>query len=116
MSKPTYKNYIKIGIIFGVVAYIIMFVYTFFVQDISTIVLKNGIVEEVSIADGIITRTEEVVTLNVEDNLRPLVSSGERVSKGHEAPLPVMYRKLLVNTPKSFRFCQPAQMIFFGLP
>ena len=82
MSKPTYKNYIKIGIIFGVVAYTIMFVYTFFIQDIDTLILKNGIVEEVSIADGIITRTEEVVTLDVKDALNPLVSSGQRVSKG----------------------------------
>lgn len=82
MNKPTYKNYIKIGIILGFVAYTIMFVYTFFIQDIETIVLKNGIVEEVSVADGIITRTEEVVTLDLEDALNPLVSSGQRVSKG----------------------------------
>ena len=82
MSKSNYKNYIKIVIIFGFVAYIIMFVYAFFIQDIDKMVLKNGVVEEVSIADGIITRTEEVVTLNVEDKLSPLVSSGERVSKG----------------------------------
>lgn len=82
MSKPTYKNYIKIVIILGIVAYTIMFVYTFFVQDIDTLVLKNGIVEETSVADGVITRTEEVVTLNVQENLNPLVSSGQRVSKG----------------------------------
>jgi len=82
MSNPTYKNYIKIVIILGIVAYTIMFVYTFFIQDIDTLVLKNGIVEETSIADGVITRTEEVVTLNVQENLNPLVSSGQRVSKG----------------------------------
>lgn len=82
MNKPTYKTYIKIGIILGFVAYTIMFVYTFFIQDIDTLVLKNGIVEEVSTADGIITRTEEVVTLDVKDGLNPLVSSGQRVSKG----------------------------------
>ncbi|MBE5812973.1 MAG: hypothetical protein E7314_04895 [Clostridiales bacterium] len=82
MSKPIYKNYIKIGIILGFVAYTIMFVYTFFIQDINTLALKNGIVEEVSIADGIITRTEEVITLDVKDALNPLVSSGQRVSKG----------------------------------
>ena len=82
MSKSTYKNYIKAVIILGIVAYTIMFVYTFFIQEIDTMTLKKGIVEEVSVADGIITRTEEVVTLNVENELDPLVSSGERVSKG----------------------------------
>lgn len=82
MSKSRYKNYIKVVIMLGIVAYIIMFVYTFFVQDIETMVLKSGVVEEINIADGIITRTEEVVTLELKDTITPLVSSGERVSKG----------------------------------
>lgn len=82
MNKTIYQDYIKVVIILAIIAYIIMFVYTFFVQDIETMVLESGIVEEVDIVDGIITRTEEVVTLNLTDTLTPLVSSGERVSKG----------------------------------
>jgi multidrug efflux pump subunit AcrA (membrane-fusion protein) len=82
MSKPTYKNYLKVVIILGIIAYIIMFVYTFFVQDIETLVLESGVVEETNICDGIITRSEEVVTLNVKEKISPLVLSGERVSKG----------------------------------
>jgi biotin carboxyl carrier protein len=82
MSKSVYKNYIKIVIILGIIAYIIMFVYTFFIQSIETLPLERGIVEDVNVTDGIITRTEEIVTLNIEDDIIPLVSEGERVSKG----------------------------------
>ena len=82
MSKSIYKNYIKFVIIIGIIAYIIMFVYTFFVQDIETHILQLGTVEQINSADGIITRSEEVVTLNTKDTLYPMVSSGERVSKG----------------------------------
>lgn len=82
MNKSTYKKCIKYVIILGIVAYIIMFVYAFFVQDIDTFVLESGTVEEINVADGVITRAEEVVTLEIQDDLYPLVASGERVSKG----------------------------------
>lgn len=82
MDKSTYKKYIKYVIIIGIIAYIIMFIYAFFVQEIDTFILESGTVEEINVADGFITRAEEVVTLEIKDDLYPLVSSGERVSRG----------------------------------
>ena len=81
-KQGVYKKFIKAVIIGGVIAYIIMFVDTFFLQGVETIVLESGTIEQITVADGIITRTEDVVTLDTHDNLYPLVSSGERVSKG----------------------------------
>ena len=81
-KQGVYKNFIKAVIIVGVIAYIIMFVDTFFLQGVETIVLESGTIEHTTVVDGIITRTEDVVTLNTHDNLYPLVSSGDRVSKG----------------------------------
>jgi len=69
-------------IFFFVFAYIIVFIHTFFSQNIDTVVLMSGIIEEIDEADGIITRSEEVVTADVGGVLYPKISQGERVSKG----------------------------------
>lgn len=81
-NQLIYKKSIKFVIIIGIIAYIIMFIDTFFMQDIETMVLENGTLEETKTTDGIITRTEAVVVLDSKNDLVPLVSAGDRVSKG----------------------------------
>lgn len=64
------------------IAYIIMFVYTFFSQSVETVPISYGDIEISETVDGYITRNEQVVTSNVAGELYPLISEGERVSKG----------------------------------
>ncbi|MBQ7668611.1 MAG: hypothetical protein IJS47_04735 [Clostridia bacterium] len=65
-----------------VLAYFIMFIHTFFAQNVETIILTSGEIEELDEGYGIITRSEKVVSSDVKGVLYPQVNSGERVSKG----------------------------------
>jgi len=63
-------------------AYIIMFVYTFFAQNIDeTVNITYGTVEAKEMVTGYITRNEKIVSADILGDLYPVVSEGERVSK-----------------------------------
>ena len=77
------KNKLKHVIIFSLfLVYCFMFINTFFSQNVETVILTSGIIDEVDEADGIITRSEEIVTSDVNGVVYPKISQGERVSKG----------------------------------
>lgn len=78
-KKFNFKNSI---IFFLILAYCIMFIHTFFSQNVDTVVLTSGIIEEVDKTDGIITRSESVISSDVSGILYPKISPGDRVSKG----------------------------------
>ncbi len=64
------------------VAYIIMFVYTFFAQRIDGKVnITYGKLEAKETVTGYITRNEHIVSADITGELYPIVSEGERVSK-----------------------------------
>ena len=66
----------------GIIAYIIMFVYTFFAQHIDgTINIEYGTVEAKEVTTGYITRNEQIVSADILGELYPVVLEGERVSK-----------------------------------
>lgn len=79
---------IKLGrfIIFALIcAYIIMFVYTFFAQNIDeTINITYGTVEAKELVTGYITRNEKIVSADILGGLYPMVVEGERVSKNQK--------------------------------
>lgn len=79
---------IKLGrfIIFVLIcAYIIMFVYTFFAQNIDeTINITYGTVEAKELVTGYITRNEKIVSADILGGLYPMVVEGERVSKNQK--------------------------------
>ena len=65
-----------------ITAYIIMFVYTFFAQNINgKINVTYGNVEVKESVIGYITRNEKIVSADISGELYPVVSEGERVSK-----------------------------------
>ena len=79
------KKNIKWGrfvIIALAIAYIIMFVYTFFAQSIETTNIVYGELEVAETVYGYITRNEQIVTSNLNGDLYPVMNEGERVSKG----------------------------------
>ena len=78
------KNKIKWGrfvIIGAVVAYLIMFVYTFFAQSIKATTIVYGELEVAETVYGYITRNEQIVTCDLNGELYPVMNEGERVSK-----------------------------------
>ena len=77
--KFNFKHFI---IFFLFVAYGIVFIHTFFSQNIETVVLTSGVIEEVDQTYGIITRSESIVATDVNGVVYPKISQGERVSKG----------------------------------
>ncbi len=88
-ANRTYKRKSKRKIRWGglvilvfAVAYIIMFVYTFFAQKIDgTVNITYGKVEAKETAVGYITRNEQIVSADIVGELYPVVAEGERVSK-----------------------------------
>ena len=72
----------RIVIIALLIAYIIMFVYTFFAQSIETVNVVYGEIESSETVYGYITRNEQIVTSNLTGVLYPVINEGERVSKG----------------------------------
>ncbi len=88
-ANRTYKRKSKRKIRWGglvilafAVAYIIMFVYTFFAQKIDgTVNITYGKVEAKETAVGYITRNEQIVSADIVGELYPIVAEGERVSK-----------------------------------
>jgi len=78
-NKANIKKFI---IIILILVYGIMFIQTFFSQNVETVILTSGVIEEVDETDGIITRSEQVVTAEVNGVVYPQISPGERVSKG----------------------------------
>ncbi|MBP3283906.1 MAG: hypothetical protein J6M02_00195 [Clostridia bacterium] len=64
------------------IAYIIMFVYTFFSQSVDTTVIVNGEIEVLETVDGYITRNEKIVNVEATGELYPIANEGERVSVG----------------------------------
>jgi len=69
-------------IIACLLAYIIMFVYTFFAQHIDGKVnVTYGELEVKEVVTGYITRNEQIVSADIAGELYPVVQEGERVSK-----------------------------------
>lgn len=64
------------------VAYIIMFVYTFFSQSVDTTVIVKGEIEVLETLEGYITRNEKIVNVEATGELYPVANEGERVSAG----------------------------------
>ncbi len=91
-AKKVYRrkrnNRMNLGrfIIFVLIcAYIIMFVYTFFAQNIDeTINITYGTVEAKELVTGYITRNEKIVSADILGGLYPVVLEGERVSKNQK--------------------------------
>ena len=83
--KRKKKTRIKWGrfVIFAlIVAYIIMFVYTFFAQRIDGKVnITYGELEVKETVTGYITRNEKIISADIAGELYPVVTEGERVSK-----------------------------------
>lgn len=80
--KNKMKKWWKFVIFAGVFAYIIMFLYTFFVQKIDEKVnITYGTVEDKETVMGYITRNEKIVSADIAGELYPIVLEGERVSK-----------------------------------
>lgn len=63
------------------VAYIIMFVYTFFSQSVEKVNVTYGEIEVIDTVTGYITRNEKIVSADIDGEIYPLVLEGERVSK-----------------------------------
>ena len=88
-EKVVYKRKSKSRIHWGrfvifvlLVAYIIMFVYTFFSQSVDTTVIVNGEIEDLETLEGYITRNEKIVNVDAVGELYPIAHEGERVSVG----------------------------------
>ena len=82
------KNKINLGrfvIFVAICAYIIMFAYTFFAQNIDeTVNITYGTVEAKELVVGYITRNEKIVSADILGGLYPVVTEGERVSKNQK--------------------------------
>jgi hypothetical protein len=88
-EKVVYKRKSKSKIHWGrfvifvlLIAYIIMFVYTFFSQSVDTTVIVKGEIEDVETLEGYITRNEKIVSVETVGELYPIAHEGERVSVG----------------------------------
>lgn len=82
VKKHKRINMVRIVIYVCVVAYAIMFVYTFFAQNVNeTVNITYGEVEQKETVTGYITRNEHIVSADILGELYPVVSEGERVSK-----------------------------------
>jgi len=73
-------NWTKIGILIIIFAYIIMFVYTFFLRPVKTEALVYGLVEDKEITVGYVTRNEEVIEATSQGEMKRLIQEGERVA------------------------------------
>ena len=111
------KSKIKWGrfvIIAAVVAYIIMFVYTFFAQSIKTTNIAYGDLEVAETVYGYITRNEQIVTCDLNGELYPVMNEGERVSKGQAVAVvendnsEIISGKIKELTKKMGSFSQPS--------
>lgn len=88
-ENAVYKRESKLKIKWGrfvifviLVAYIIMFVYTFFSQSVDTTVIINSEIENFETLEGYITRNEQIVNIESNGDLYPIANEGERVSVG----------------------------------
>lgn len=79
MDKRKTK-WMNLVILFMILAYTIMFVYTFFLRPTKTEALVYGLVEDKEVSVGFVTRNEEVIEATVQGEMKRLVQEGERVS------------------------------------
>lgn len=82
VKKHKRINAVRIVVYIGIIVYAIMFIYTFFAQNIDeTVNITYGKVEQKENVTGYITRNEHIVSADILGELYPVVSEGERVSK-----------------------------------
>jgi len=74
------NNWTKLVILIVILAYTIMFVYTFFLRPTKTEALVYGLVEDKEITVGYVTRNEEVFESTSQGKMKRLVQEGERVA------------------------------------
>lgn len=70
----------KLVILIVILAYTIMFVYTFFLRPIKTEALVYGLVEDKEVTVGYVTRNEEVIESSLQGEMKRLIQEGERVA------------------------------------
>lgn len=79
MDKRKIK-WTKLVILVVILAYTIMFMYTFFLRPNKTELLVYGIVENKESTIGYVTRNEEVIESTIQGKMKRLVQEGERVA------------------------------------